>query len=215
MTKFFLSVFTSSSILKLIEGHGYLSSPRSRMYYARQEGGFGADVPPTENDYMSFDKKQANQVCGTMRQNYDDYRDSMGNPMPWIPQGIYSEGQEIDIEITLTANHWGHFELYVCPDGNASTQDCFVRNPMTMVRDLKYNGPRDPSYPQRGYVGSNRAETFRFRYRLPDGIVGNQVMMQWRYVTANSCLPRGYVSKKMCFLFVFLFKLCLCTNILS
>jgi len=114
--------------------------------------------------------------------------------MPWIPQGVYSEGQEIDIEFTLTANHWGHIEMYACPDGNASTQDCFVRNPLTMVRDLKYNGPRDPTYPERGYLGSPNRESFRFRYRLPRGVRGNQVMLQWRYVTANSCLPRGYVS---------------------
>ena len=185
--------------MKLIEGHGFLSSPRSRNFYAHQEGTSGAGragVPPREFNHNSINRKQANQVCGTMAQNYDDYRDSLGNPMPWIPQGVYSAGQEIDIEIMLTANHWGHFELYVCPDGNASTQDCFLRNPMTMVQDLKYNGPRDPNYPERGYLGSNRRETFRFRYRLPDGVVGNRVMMQWRYVKANSCLPRGYVSKK-------------------
>ena len=82
--------------------------------------------------------------------------------------------------------------MYACPNGNASTQDCFVRNPLTMVRDLKYNGPRDSNYPERGYVGSPNSETFRFRYRLPRGVTGNQVMLQWRYVTANSCLPRGY-----------------------
>ena len=33
---------------------------------------------------------------------------------------------------------------------------------------------------------------FRFTYRLPQNIVGEQVLLQWRYVTANSCIPRGY-----------------------
>ena len=194
--KLFFSLFAAlaSSVYDSADAHGYLSSPRSRVFYAYEEGGNGVGVPRKEYEPQSINRKAANQVCGSMAQNYDDYRDSRGNPMPWIPQGVYSEGQEIDIEFTLTANHWGHIEMYACPGGNASTQDCFVRNPLTMVRDLKYNGPRDPTYPERGYLGSPNRESFRFRYRLPRGVRGNQVMLQWRYVTANSCLPRGYVS---------------------
>ena len=38
---------------------------------------------------------------------------------------------------------------------------------------------------------------FRFTYRLPDGVHGDRVMMQWRYVTANSCLPRGYKGTRV------------------
>ena len=105
MTKLLLSIFVSSFTLKLIEGHGFLSSPRCRNFYAHQEGTSGAaraGVPPKEFNHNNINRKQVNQVCGTMTQNYDDYRDSLGNPMPWIPQGVYSAGQDIDIEIMLT-----------------------------------------------------------------------------------------------------------------
>ena len=201
--KFLSSLLLSSSTFNLIEGHGYLKSPRSRNFYAHQEGVESpvSGVPMREYEPHSIDKLQGNQVCGSYRQNYDDYRDSRGNPMPWIPQAVYNEGDEIDIEVTLTKTHWGHIEIYVCPNGDASTQDCFLKNPATMVQDLKYNGPSDRQFPQRGYIGSPNAETFRFKYQLPTGVTGNQVMMQWRYVTANSCLPKGYVSNNLYFIF--------------
>jgi len=67
-----------------------------------------------------------------------------------------------------------------------------LRNPATMVQDLVYGGPQDPNFPQRGYLGSGTPQTFRFRYKLPQGVSGDRVMMQWRYVTANSCAPPGY-----------------------
>ncbi len=203
---FSLFIALASSTVDYAYGHGYLSSPRSRVFYAHQEGveGSVAGVPKREWFHRSILRKAANQVCGTTpTQNYDDYRDSTGRPMPWIPQGVYSEGQEIDIEVHLTQSHWGHIELYACPDGNASTQECLIRNPLTMVKDLTYGGPRDSTYPQRGYVGIPEGGngTLRFRYRLPRGVKGNQVMLQWRYVTANSCLPPGYVSTCSALLF--------------
>ena len=72
--KFLSSLLLSSSTFNLIEGHGYLKSPRSRNFYAHQEGvqGSVSGAPPKENDPQSIDKLQGNQVCGSYRQNYDD-----------------------------------------------------------------------------------------------------------------------------------------------
>ena len=42
----------------------------------------------------------------------------------------YSVGQEIDVEIELTANHWGRFEINLCPNNNPryeASQECFDR----------------------------------------------------------------------------------------
>jgi hypothetical protein len=38
--------------------------------------------------------------------------------------------QEIDVEVELTANHWGRFEMFLCPNNNPryeATQTCFDR----------------------------------------------------------------------------------------
>ena len=101
-------------------------------------------------------------------------------------------GGEITIEATLTTNHAGHFDLYICPDGDESTQACFLNNPLTLVRDVLYDGPVDSDYPERAYVSP--ATDFKYIYKLPMGVHGPKVMLQWRYVTANSCFPPGYVS---------------------
>jgi len=36
---------------------------------------------------------------------------------------------------------------------------------------------------------------FNFKFKVPESytdIVGEKVLMQWQYVTANSCMPAGY-----------------------
>ncbi len=116
-----------------------------------------------------------------------------GVPMPWISQATYTEGQEIFIEAHLTANHAGHIDMFVCPLGRDSTMQCFLDNPLTFVQDMMHGGPVDEFYPSRAYVSP--ASLFRFKYKLPEGIYGQQVMLQFRYVTANSCIPPGYVSE--------------------
>lgn len=37
-------------------------------------------------------------------------------------------------------------------------------------------------------------KSFEFVYRLPDGIHGDDVLLQWLYITANSCSPPGYAE---------------------
>ena len=173
-----------------------LTSPRSRNYYASVAGvTFGNTPGDVAAEYCPhcLNSKTVDQVCATgTTQTYDNWLDVNGNPMPWLAQGVYTEGQEIIIEATLTTNHAGHFDLYACPDGNASTQQCFLDNPLTLVEDMLYGGPVDDHYPERAYVSPST--DFKFKYRLPMGVHGPQVMLQWRYVTANSCFPPGYVS---------------------
>ena len=50
---------------------------------------------------------------------------------------------------------------------------------------------KDPTYPERAYYSNDQSE-FKFTYKLPEGVCGEKVLLQWRYITANSCFPRGY-----------------------
>ena len=196
----FLFLLVGCRLNRSVRGHGMLTSPRSRSYYASVEGHTwhqgDTGVPPAEYCPHCLNLKTEDQVCATgQAQNYDTWLDTGGNPMPWISQATYTEGQEIFIEATLTTNHAGHIDVFVCPDGDASTQQCFLDNPLTFVQDMLYDGPVDSDYPSRAYVSPS--SLFRFKYRLPMGISGQQVMLQWRYVTANSCIPPGYVSRPL------------------
>lgn len=182
-----------SPYLHFAEGHGYMDTPRSRNVYARQEGtsGGAAGVPPTEYCEHCLNRKVENGSCGIGQSgDYDEWLDSEGNPMPWISQENYVEGQTIIVSGVLTTNHAGHIEVYACPDHANPSPSCFTDNPLTMITDIDYGGPNDNTYPVRGYLST--ASQFKFSYQLPTGLTGDKVLIQWRYITANSCHPPGY-----------------------
>lgn len=75
--------------------------------------------------------------CGVCGDPYD-----MKTPRPHEAGGEYGKGiiskryfsgQKIDVEIDLTANHYGIFELKLCPNNNPrseATQECFDKYPL-------------------------------------------------------------------------------------
>ena len=104
--------------------------------------------------------------------------------MPWVSVAEYKAGQIIDVTSYLDTHHNGHMEIRACPDGEASTLECFNKpgNALTFVEDVMWGMPADPSYPERGmYYGGQggSVKDFHMRFKLPDHIVGNQVMLQW------------------------------------
>jgi hypothetical protein len=88
--------------------------------------------------------------------------------------------QEIEVEIELTANHLGRFEMYLCPNNNRfqeATQECFDRYPLivTSVGGVSYEIPTE----------SKKQEMFSYRVRLPPGVTCSQCVIQWTYYTGN------------------------------
>ena len=196
----FLALF---SIPPAVFGHGYLKTPRSRNYAANQDG-------RGEWEPQSANRKAATETCGTVGigppripnpRNYD-----------FLPSGVqatYSSGQTVDIEVDLTAHHKGHFVLKACPisPGQTATQACFDRNPLRFVSGE--NASPHPNHPERAYLppanppnvpgsgahpqwSSGGRWSYRYRFQLPQGLSGDLVLLQWHYITANSCLPPGY-----------------------
>ena len=122
------------------------------------------------------------------------------------PQAQYSQGQEITVDILLTAHHKGHFEFFACPIevGGKAAGDCFKRYPLTFVADELYGAPKDINNPTRAYIAppsrtitDNTGVTgqlFRYRFKLPSDLTGSLVLLQWHYLTANSCKYPGYTE---------------------
>jgi hypothetical protein len=85
---------------------------------------------------------------GTSEQgvNYDDWLDSVGQPMPWITQASYEVGDTITIGMELLSHHLGHMELRGCPvgddNGRSATQDCFDEHVLEFVEDISYQMPK-------------------------------------------------------------------------
>jgi len=184
--------------LAQVQGHGFLKTPRSRNFVAQEDGtwsgGAGsAGIPQKETCHHCLNVKESQNLCGKGNANtlYDHWKDINGVPMEWSSQAVYEEGQEFIVESVLTTNHAGHMEIWLCPMGDDSTQECLHQNAATMVRDELHGGPADWRYPERGYFASGASE-FKFTYRLPENFHGENILMQWHYVTANSCIPPGY-----------------------
>ncbi len=126
------------------------------------------------------------------------------------PQGSYTESSTITIEITLTAHHKGHFTFKACPISSTTevpSQECFDSHPLTFLSDEFYGAVPDPNFPERVYVAPETIATkvhsseegfkdgmlFRLKLQLPEGLVGELVLIQWYYVASNSgCIHDGY-----------------------
>ena len=199
--KFLFSALSALALAEKVQGHGYMSEPLTRNYYAQLFGidwGNQPDVPSREYCPHCLNTKGPGSVCGTSEGgiNYDVWLDSFGEPMSWNSNGnIYGEGDIITISSFLTAHHTGHMEARACSMGRASTQECFDANPLEFIEDVAYSMPKDENHPERGYYFGSpdfNNEGFIMRFKLPEGLFGDEVLLQWWYVTANSCYPPGY-----------------------
>merc|ERR1712151_1298056 len=74
------------------------------------------------------------------------------------------------------------------------------QHPLEFVQDVFHGAPPDPNYPERAYIPLSSHSTqkdganylYKHRYKLPENLSGDIVLIQWHYVTANSCRPEGY-----------------------
>ena len=84
-----------------------------------------------------------------------------------------------------------------------------VQNKLHFISDELYGAPIDPQYPERAYIapasivtwtnGEENGEQqpvtgapYKMKFKLPEGIYGDTVLLQWYYLTANSCKHEGY-----------------------
>ena len=128
-----------------------------------------------------------------------------GAPIPFDAQDYDMLGDYIIINTTLDTYHMGHMEIYACDDVLNLNQTCFNANPLTFMEDLSpsylanedFPALADPVYEERAYYspvasagGAAANRHYSFAYKLPVGMSGD-VILQYRYRTANSCNPEG------------------------
>jgi len=186
------------SLPSSIHGHGYLKTPRSRNYVANKDGVWSpllATNPLIESEPQSANIGGTLAQCGIISdRNYDFPKNALGGDLSQPrTQACYQPGSVIDVEVTLTAHHKGHFEFKACPvvPYQVPTQACFDEHPMTFVSDPLYGANLDVNYPERAYIPSS-VLNFSYKFKLPDGMSADMVLIQWKYITANSCYHVGY-----------------------
>jgi len=206
---FALASITFLSTPSFVAGHGFLESPRSRNFLAHEDGPIcsGAGCPPAEYCHHCLNLNDG--VCGKFGgRSFDggSWLDKTGGEMPWASEGVYFEGDEIIVRSYLDTHHNGHMEIRACNKGNACGVADFEAegSALIFVRDNVLEGPAgtpamppDENYPERGmYAGGQGGgiKFFEFVFRLPEGMYGDEVLLQWLYITANSCSPPGYAE---------------------
>lgn len=133
---------------------------------------------------------------------------SSGERMPFTSQATFNEGDFIDIETIVTTYHRGHFVFKICPlkdQFEVATQECFDEHPLEYIQDLiTTSATQDENYPTRAYLGGVNLkttnidpysgygagdgyyhDTFLHRFRLPEGVSGEWILLQWHWLTAN------------------------------
>jgi len=171
-----------------VTSHGRLMNPPARNAMWR----FGFPNPVNYNDNEVFcggvGVMYSSEVAGKCGVCGDSWLESA--PRKHESGGIYATGlkgrrytpgQIIDIEIELTANHWGYFELRLCPledPTKTERQECFNKYPLTLEgkSTSRFQIPED----------TKKQEIFNYRVKLPDGVTCTHCVIQWIYYTGNT-----------------------------
>jgi len=181
--RFFISSLLGIFIAGHVQGHGRLVNPPSRASMWR----FGFDNPPDYNDNEGFcggfnvQWDQNEGRCGICGDNWADEIREHEAPNRYangIIAAEYQSGQEIDVTVDLTANHFGHFTFKLCPAESLEEdpeQDCFDANVLTVLPDDedRYN------------VTDSRTGDFVVKVQLPD-IECDRCILQWTYTAGNN-----------------------------
>lgn len=178
--------FFLSQIINQVIGHGRLMDPPSRNAMWR----FGFQNPVNYNDNELFCGGYAVQwvendgKCGICGDAYHIKKPRPHEGGGEFANGIitkhYIVGQDINIEVELTANHQGYFEMYLCPHNDPKlpeTQKCFDKYPLYLsgTKDVQFIIPDN----------SEKKAIFQYKVTLPPSVTCSQCVIQWNYYTGN------------------------------
>jgi len=201
-----LYLVSLSHFLQGAHGHAYMSWPASRNF----------------DDCENFEPQSVNQHCDNCNtESCGVYRNTNYGNVVHPPTGSFIAGGLLEVETIVTAHHKGYMELRICSRPDDLTQDCFDEH--LLVRDsetaLMDPAPVDESHLGRWYIPppeidwspdaasvpistacsrSKSGRRYRWAVRLPADLECEHCVVQWFWVTANSCNPAGlhdYFSK--------------------
>lgn len=195
-------------LVATVQGHGHIKEPKSRGLMSNLYASWDAkDYDINANVAGGPDTVKANGggadwpggkngVCG----------DVYGSPNPkylagglFAPferygwGGLYTVGQTVKVEIVMTAPHGGYWEFRICKyAGDSHTDEAGVLTDACLDQHklLKPDGSDKHWIRADSPTGSYTVDV-----KLPDGLEcdgqSHMCVMQWHWVTGNSCHPPG------------------------
>lgn len=213
-----LAALLMAGALVCVDGHGYLAVPKSRNLVAQARG--LNYCPHCLNAGSAGNVKAHDVLGGVWDRNYPETAQSTvrhglcgdpagstdhmlggsiyGSPVGGDVQATYTSGQSIDINVIITAHHMGWWQVYLCDKGDALTQDCLNKRMLLRDPNDPSISPVDASFPGRYYMVPTcygaAAMNQTARYKLPAGLTCTNCVLQWYWVTANTCHGGGYTG---------------------
>lgn len=207
--------------IQLVHGHGYMKVPKSRQYIANLQskefcpqcyssGGpsvvqaatpGGLFPTPTETAASAVRHTMCGDAVTTpvSARLYNPFTSPAASALP-----TYKPGQVMDIVVTITAHHRGHFEFRICDaaklsDPRTVTWACADQNVLKRVSVPGEVSPVDVNHPERYYLEPECAPgyntTITMKYQIPSTLTCERCIMQWWWVSANSCNPPDYAKR--------------------
>ena len=158
-----------------ISGHGRLMKPISRTsawrkYPSLFPANFGDHQMFCGGIHMQHEKNGGKcGICGEAA-NLQKRFERGGSLYRDLIVREYLKGQTIEVEVEITANHWGYFQFKVCNiDGNKSdaTQECLDKNILS-----------DSSGKTKFFVDRNSKGIVKFEVDLPADLLCNHCVFQ-------------------------------------
>jgi hypothetical protein len=215
-----LAVLVILSICQAANGHGFLQVPKSRNYIANQQGrdycphclsagGPGTTQPLTPGGLFPNPETTTSAVrhtmCGESATTPAGSRSYNPSPVPSMASlPVYAPGAEFDMTIQITAHHRGHFEFRLCDasklsDPTTVTWACLNQHVLQRVSVPGEVSPVDVNHPERYYLEPECApeynKTVWMKYRMPADVTCERCVIQWWWITANSCNPPDYANR--------------------
>jgi len=169
------------SQLSHVRGHGYLINPPARGSAWRVGFNTPRDVTDNEENCGGFATQWDinGGKCGICGDPWNGKKENE-TPGKYASGTIvanYTQGQAINVEVKITANHKGWFEFKLCENNDPSkdkTQECFDRH----LLEFTSGGTRME-------IGQGN-KLFRYQVKLPAGVTCQQCILQWHYNAGNS-----------------------------
>ncbi|XP_052718593.1 uncharacterized protein LOC128190548 [Crassostrea angulata] len=180
--------FVVMTLIGDTDAHGRLMKPcqRGSLWRCYDQNQFASNFDDMGN-FCGGTQVQWNRnggKCGVCGDAYDSSfkRHEVGGPFAtgFITE-TYSQGQQIDVMVQLTAAHLGKFIFRVCKqvdDTKEVTQECLDQNQLKVIE----NGVAKDYYESK----ETGAAKVNLKVQLPPDMVCDHCVFQWWYKTGNS-----------------------------
>ena len=178
------------------QGHGWLDQPASRNKQRNIPIGEPQSLPAGGPGLVYADgRRWPNGRHGLCGEPYKSTGGAVGPgdlseggryATPPIIAARYAAGQTIDISIRVTAFHKGRFSFSLCKDPKRFSQACLDEHKL-----VNADGGGLFYYPPGGDGQIPPGGAFKMRFKLPAGVTCDRCVLQWYWLTGNSCVPPG------------------------